>query len=81
VCGAGKGSHYRRRDRIFQREGRAGRIWQNAQLNMQYGLFRVHGRIVQVRIYNLANVTFVQGDNGGIVLDAGSDFESTKAAC
>jgi alkyl sulfatase BDS1-like metallo-beta-lactamase superfamily hydrolase len=48
---------------------------------MQYGLFRVHGRIVQVRIYNLANVTFVQGDNGGIVLDAGSDFESTKAAC
>jgi alkyl sulfatase BDS1-like metallo-beta-lactamase superfamily hydrolase len=62
-------------------KGKAGQIWQNAQLNMQYGLFRVHGRIVQVRIYNLANVTFVQGDNGGIVLDAGSDFESTKAAC
>lgn len=55
-------------------------LWRNAQLNMQYGLFRVHDRIVQVRAYNLANVTFVQGETGWIVLDAGSDLESTKAA-
>lgn len=47
---------------------------------MQYGLFRVHDRIVQVRAYNLANVTFVQDDSGWIILDAGSDLESTKAA-
>ncbi|MDR6955909.1 alkyl sulfatase BDS1-like metallo-beta-lactamase superfamily hydrolase [Ancylobacter sp. 3268] len=55
-------------------------LWRNAQLNMQHGLFRVHDRIVQVRGYNLANVTFVQGDTGWIVLDAGSDLESTKVA-
>lgn len=55
-------------------------LWRNAQLNMQYGLFRVHDRIAQVRAYNLANVTFVQGDTGWIVLDAGSDTESTKEA-
>lgn len=47
---------------------------------MQYGLFKVTERIFQVRSYNLANVTFVQGDTGWIVLDAGSDLESTKAA-
>ncbi|GEO37797.1 SDS hydrolase SdsA1 [Skermanella aerolata] len=55
-------------------------LWRNAQLNMQYGLFRVHDRIFQVRAYNLANITFVQGDAGWIILDAGSDFESTRAA-
>ena len=55
-------------------------LWRNAQLNMQYGLFRVHDRIFQVRTYNLANITFVQGDAGWIILDAGSDFESTRAA-
>ncbi|GEO17585.1 alkyl/aryl-sulfatase [Microvirga aerophila] len=55
-------------------------LWRNAQLNVQYGLFRVHDRIFQVRGYGLANVTFVQGDTGWIVLDAGSELESTKAA-
>ncbi|EKJ95063.1 alkyl sulfatase [Bradyrhizobium lupini HPC(L)] len=55
-------------------------LWRNAQLNMQYGLFKVHDRIFQVRGYDLANVTFVQGDTGWIVLDAGSALESTKAA-
>lgn len=55
-------------------------LWRNAQLNVQYGLFRVHERIVQVRAYNLANVSFVRGDTGWIILDAGSDTESTKVA-
>lgn len=55
-------------------------LWRNAQLNMQYGLFKVTDRIYQVRAYNLANVSFVQGDTGWVILDAGSDLESTKAA-
>ncbi|MDO9713688.1 alkyl/aryl-sulfatase, partial [Paracraurococcus lichenis] len=55
-------------------------LWRNAQLNMQYGLFRVHDRIVQVRGYDLANVTFVQGDTGWIILDTGSNLETGKAA-
>jgi alkyl sulfatase BDS1-like metallo-beta-lactamase superfamily hydrolase len=55
-------------------------LWRNAQLCMQYGLFRVHDRIFQVRGYDLANVTFVQGDTGWIVLDTGSNLETGKAA-
>ncbi|RWF34914.1 alkyl sulfatase dimerization domain-containing protein [Mesorhizobium sp.] len=55
-------------------------LWRNAQLCMQYGLFRVHDRIVQVRGFDLANVTFVQGDTGWIVLDTGSNLETGKAA-
>ncbi|MDO9714089.1 alkyl/aryl-sulfatase [Paracraurococcus lichenis] len=55
-------------------------LWRNAQLCMQYGLFRVHDRIFQVRGHDLANVTFVQGDTGWIVLDTGSNLETGKAA-
>jgi alkyl sulfatase BDS1-like metallo-beta-lactamase superfamily hydrolase len=55
-------------------------LWRNAQLNMQHGLFQVNDRIYQVRGYDLANVTFVQGDTGWIVFDVSSAFESAKAA-
>ena len=34
-------------------------LWRNAQLNVQYGLFKVHDRIFQVRGYDLSNITFV----------------------
>jgi alkyl sulfatase BDS1-like metallo-beta-lactamase superfamily hydrolase len=44
-------------------------LWRNAQLNMQHGLFRVHERIVQVRGYDLSNISFIQGDTGWIVFD------------
>ncbi|MBW9091908.1 MBL fold metallo-hydrolase [Rhizobium wenxiniae] len=55
-------------------------LWRNAQLCMQHGLFRVHDRVFQVRGFDLANVTFVQGDTGWIVFDVSSAFESAKAA-
>ena len=55
-------------------------LWRNAQLNMQYGLFRVHDRIVQVRGYDLSNITFVQGDTGWIVFDPLISLETAKAA-
>ncbi|MCA1380939.1 alkyl sulfatase BDS1-like metallo-beta-lactamase superfamily hydrolase [Bradyrhizobium yuanmingense] len=55
-------------------------LWRNAQLCMQYGLFKVHDRIFQVRGYDLANVTFVQGETGWIILDTGSNLETGRAA-
>jgi alkyl sulfatase BDS1-like metallo-beta-lactamase superfamily hydrolase len=55
-------------------------LWRNAQLNMQYGLFRVHDRIVQVRGYDLSNITFVQGETGWIVFDPLISVETAKAA-
>jgi alkyl sulfatase BDS1-like metallo-beta-lactamase superfamily hydrolase len=55
-------------------------LWRNAQLNMQYGLFKVTDRIYQVRGYDLSNITFVQGSTGWIVLDPLISAETAKAA-
>jgi alkyl sulfatase BDS1-like metallo-beta-lactamase superfamily hydrolase len=55
-------------------------LWRNAQLNMQHGLFRVHDRIVQVRGYDLSNISFIQGDTGWIVFDPLISAETAKAA-
>ena len=55
-------------------------LWRNAQLNMQYGLFRVHERIFQVRGYDLSNISFVQGDTGWIVFDPLISAETAKGA-
>ena len=55
-------------------------LWRNAQLNMQYGLFKVTDRIYQVRGYDLSNITFIQGDTGWIVFDPLISAETAKAA-
>ena len=55
-------------------------LWRNAQLNMQYGLFRVHDRIFQVRGYDFSNITFIRGDRGWIVFDPVISQETAKAA-
>ncbi len=55
-------------------------LWRNAQLNMQYGLFKVTDRIYQVRGYDLSNITFIQGDKGWIVFDPLISSETAKAA-
>ncbi|KRE24016.1 hypothetical protein ASE66_01765 [Bosea sp. Root483D1] len=55
-------------------------LWRNAQLNMQYGLFRVTDNIFQVRGYDLSNITFIKGDTGWIVFDPLISAETAKAA-
>ena len=55
-------------------------LWRNAQLNMQYGLFKVTDRIYQVRGYDLSNITFIEGDTGWIVFDPLISAETAKAA-
>ncbi len=55
-------------------------LWRNAQLNVQYGLFKVHDRIFQVRGYDLSNITFVRGNTGWIVFDPLISTETAKAA-
>ena len=55
-------------------------LWRNAQLNMQYGLFKVHDKIFQVRGYDLSNITFVRGKTGWIVFDPLISIETAKAA-
>lgn len=55
-------------------------LYRNAQLNLQYGLFKVTDRIYQVRGYDLSNITFIQGDTGWIVFDPLISTETAKAA-
>jgi alkyl sulfatase BDS1-like metallo-beta-lactamase superfamily hydrolase len=55
-------------------------LWRNAQLNMQYGLFKVTDGIYQVRGYDLSNVSFIEGKTGWIVCDPLISVETAKAA-
>jgi len=51
-----------------------------AKLNMSYGLYQVAERIYQVRGYDLANMTFIKGDTGWIVIDVLLTPATAKAA-
>jgi alkyl sulfatase BDS1-like metallo-beta-lactamase superfamily hydrolase len=55
-------------------------LWRQAQLNAMYGLFKVSDRIYQVRGYDLANMTLIEGDTGWIVVDPLTAKETVKAA-
>jgi alkyl sulfatase BDS1-like metallo-beta-lactamase superfamily hydrolase len=55
-------------------------LWRQARLNMNAGLFKVVDRIYQVRGLDLANITFIQGDTGWIVIDPLTCTETAAAA-
>ncbi len=55
-------------------------LWRMAQLNMNNGLFMVADRIYQVRGFDLANMTIVEGDTGLIVIDPLGATETARAA-
>lgn len=55
-------------------------LWRNARLNMEYGLYEVVPGIYQVRGYDLANFTFIEGKKGWIVVDTGSTPATARAA-
>lgn len=55
-------------------------LWRNAQLNHLYGLFEVTDGIYQVRGYDMANITFIRGNSGWIILDPLMSTECSKAA-
>ncbi len=55
-------------------------LWRNAQLNLQYGLFKVTDGIYQVRGYDVSNITFIEGKTGWIVFDPLISTEPAKAA-
>ena len=44
-------------------------LWRQAKLNNINGLFKVSERIYQIRGYDLANMSFIEGDTGWIVVD------------
>jgi len=55
-------------------------LWRMARLNRIHGLFKVTDRIYQVRGFCLANITFVEGDSGLIVIDPLTFDEHARAA-
>lgn len=55
-------------------------LWRIARLNMEHGLFMVTERIYQVRGFDIANITFIEGDSGLIVIDPLTCEESACAA-
>lgn len=55
-------------------------LWRLSQLNAIHGLFEVSPRVYQVRGFSLANVTFIEGDTGVIVVDPLQFTEHARAA-
>jgi alkyl sulfatase BDS1-like metallo-beta-lactamase superfamily hydrolase len=55
-------------------------LWRMAQLNAVHGLFKVTERVYQVRGFSLANVTFIEGEHGVIVVDPLQFTEHARAA-
>ncbi len=53
-------------------------LWRQAQLNNISGLFEVTPDIYQVRGFDLANITFVRGNTGWIIIDVLTTKESAS---
>ncbi len=55
-------------------------LWNHAQLNHQVGLFLVRPGIYQLRGFDLANITLIEGKTGWIVVDTLTSEETASAA-
>jgi linear primary-alkylsulfatase len=55
-------------------------LWRQAALNNINGLFKVTDRVYQVRGYDLANMTIIEGDTGWIIVDPLTARETAAAA-
>lgn len=55
-------------------------LWRQARLNAIYGLFQVTDRIYQIRGFDLANMTLIEGDTGWIIVDPLTAIETVRAA-
>ena len=55
-------------------------LWRQALLNNHIGLYQVSERIWQLRGFDLANITLIEGDTGWIVVDTATARETATAA-
>ncbi len=55
-------------------------LWRQSRLNMVHGLFKVTDRIYQVRGYDLSVMSFIETDDGYIVIDPLISNEPAKAS-
>jgi linear primary-alkylsulfatase len=54
-------------------------LWRQSQLNMHHGLFKVAERVYQIRGFDIANMTLIEGDTGVIVVDTLTSTEGARA--
>ncbi|MBB5187205.1 MULTISPECIES: alkyl/aryl-sulfatase [Zhongshania] len=55
-------------------------LWRQAQLNNIHGLFKVTDGVYQVRGFDLANLTLIDGEHGWIVVDPLTNNQTAAAA-
>lgn len=55
-------------------------FWRQSQLNGISGLFKVTDRMYQVRGQDIANITFIEGDSGIIIVDPLLDARAAKSS-
>jgi alkyl sulfatase BDS1-like metallo-beta-lactamase superfamily hydrolase len=55
-------------------------LWRHAVLNAQIGLFKVADGVYQLRGFDIANITLIEGKTGWIVVDTLTARESAAAA-
>jgi len=55
-------------------------LWRQAGLNTIHGLFQVRENIYQVRGYDLANMSIIDGPDGRIIIDPLTSVETARAA-
>lgn len=56
------------------------KLWRQSQLTAMHGLFEVTSGIYQVRGFDLANITLVEGQRGVLIVDPLTSVECAKAA-
>jgi alkyl sulfatase BDS1-like metallo-beta-lactamase superfamily hydrolase len=55
-------------------------LWRQARLNVNHGLFEVADGVWQVRGYDLANITFIAGTDGWLIIDPLTNAPAAAAA-
>src|SRR3954454_21996279 len=55
-------------------------LWRQSRLNMNHGLFEVVPGVCQVRGFDIANMTLIEGDTGVIVVDTLTSIEGARDA-
>ena len=55
-------------------------LWRMARLNLANGLFKVTERLYQLRGFDIANMTVIEGDSGLILIDPLTTAEVARAA-
>ena len=55
-------------------------LWRHAKLNAEIGLFKVSDTIYQLRGFDIANMTIIEGKTGWIIVDPLTSRESAAAA-